>query len=549
MNTEFFISRARMVHGDKYDYSQTVYLNRKTKLIIICKNCLLTFSQRPDSHLRGANCQKCAKIVQNQSMRSTTDEFIAKAKQVHKNKFDYSNTKYINNSQKVSVKCLKCQFSFLVTAHHHLDGSGCPNCAKTNLRERYLLTVDEFITKAKFIHGDKYDYTTVVYGGRAGRIQIKCNGCNGHFTQIANNHLTGSGCPKCVKQAADLTKTKPLNEVIKDCQKHFGEHFDYSKIAYVNCSEKITVICKQCKKEHRAYIHNHRTNGACPYCGISKGHRQIVNYIQSITNSNVSINNRELIAPYELDIYLPDNKLAIEFHGLYRHSFAEIPSRDIVNRHQTKALLCEKAEIRLLQFWSSEWEQQQILIQSMIRHHLRCSNRIYARSCEIIKISDKFFISNHIQGMRSSSVTYGLSHNGIIVAGMSFCKHHKYEYEIIRYANILNHTIVGGASKLFAYFVKTHQPTQVLSYADYRFSTGNVYKSLGFEQLKTTKPNYFYTDKRATKLWSRQSFQKHKLAKKLATFDPTKSEIENCLINDLRILYDAGHTKWLWKRS
>ncbi len=546
-NLHHFIDRAQKVHGDLYDYSESIYHNRTEKVKIVCKICG-PFWQRPDSHWRGAHCPTCAKRKAIAKQKDTRDIFIDKAKLVHGNNFDYSKVDYQHSGTKVLVICKSCLNEILVRPSHHLNGSKCPHCVRIALGRLYLLSRTEFIQKAAAVHNNKYDYTQITYRGCANNIDIKCRECHSIFTQLANNHLAGSGCPECAKRKADLAKTKSTEMVIAECKQRVGDRFDYSKVYYKNCATKIIITCKRCNNDYHVFVHNHKKTGACPYCGVSSGHRQIIDYIQSITNHKIIINDRKTISPYELDIYIPDRKLAIEFHGLYRHSYSEIPPPNIRCRHQTKALLCEKSNIRLLQFWSHEWDQKQIIVKSMIKHQLQQSIKIYARACKIIKISDNFFTINHIQGLRHSAIAYGLIYNDIIVAGMSFCKHHQ-KWEIIRYANLLNHTVVGGSSKLLNHFIKTHQPNELLSFADLRFSVGNVYQLFGFKQLKITKPNYFYTDKRATKLLSRQSHQKHKLSKKLENFDPTKSEIENCLINGLRILYDAGHTKWLWKQS
>lgn len=550
MTTSDFIAKARTIHGNRYDYSVTNYQNRHTKVAINCNACQTTFTQRPDSHLRGANCPRCARTAKATKTKHTTITFVGLARAKHGDTFDYSNTNYNGSNTKVIIKCTKCEHQFLVTPHHHLAGSGCPNCHRIKLSANKTLTTTEFITKAHSRHGNKYNYELSEYCGHANPIIIRCYGCDSIFTQLAGNHLAGSGCPHCSRKAADTAKIRPTSAVIDELVVKFGDHFDYSQVAYSSCKEKITVVCKRCGNGHRVLIHNHRANAACHYCNVSNGHRQLIDYINGLGSIRMVINDRETINPYELDIHVPDHKLAIEFNGLYHHSFDHQPTPAAARRHQTKAIRCAKAGISLLQFWSSEWDGQPDVVRSMIAHKLGKSTRIAARKCDVATIDQDFFAINHIQGARRASITLGLVDGGRVVCGMSFSRHSTHDWEIMRYANLLGHTVVGGASRLFKNFVSRHRPSEVLSYSDLRFSNGSVYDRLGFVRLGMTRPNYHYTDSRATALQARQRFQKHKLIGRPGfVFDAAKSEVANCLQNGLRLVFDAGHLKWLWKAS
>ena len=128
---------------------------------------------------------------------------------------------------------------------------------------------------------------------------------------------------------------------------------------------------------------------------------------------------------------------------------------------------------------------------------------------------------------------------------MSFNKHPKYQWEITRFANKLNMTVVGGASKLFKHFLREHNPDQILTYADRRYSNGNLYKKLGFKLDGITQPNYIYIKNK--KIFSRQQFQKHKLKDKLEDFNPLLTEAENMFNNGYRRMWDAGNYRFLLK--
>ena len=151
ITTEVFVKRAREKHGDKYDYSQTEYVNSNTKVKVICKKCNRVFETWPLQHLKGVGCPYCT------GRYKTTEDFIDEAKKVHGDKFDYSETKYVDSKTKVIIKCNDCGASFQQTPTDHLAGCGCPKCKRPN----YALTFDEFVSKARDCHGDKYDYSRV----------------------------------------------------------------------------------------------------------------------------------------------------------------------------------------------------------------------------------------------------------------------------------------------------------------------------------------------------------------------------------------------------
>ena len=116
-----------------------------------------------------------------------------------------------------------------------------------------------------------------------------------------------------------------------------------------------------------------------------------------------------------------------------------------------------------------------------------------------------------------------------------------YDYELIRFCNKLNTSVIGSASKLFNYFIKNYNPKSIISYANRRFSNGSIYETLGFKFLRKTEPNYFYFKRNVGILMSRNQFQKHKLKDKLDIYNPELSEQENMFNNDYRRIYDCGN--------
>ncbi len=222
--------------------------------------------------------------------------------------------------------------------------------------------------------------------------------------------------------------------------------------------------------------------------------------------------------------------------------------RDKKYKHYIKADMCKNA--RLLQLYELEWSEKKEIVKDIINHNLNKSTRLYARKCKLVDLDNnkyrEFINSNHLYGYKSASVKYGLVINNILYAVMSFSKHNIYGYELNRYAVKCGYSVVGGASKLFKHFTNIYKGS-ILSYADRRFSSGNLYEKLGFELCGITKPNYSYI--KGYYKYNRQDFQKHKLKQKLENFDENKTEIENMFDNNYRILYDAGHYRYVYNKQ
>ena len=246
----------------------------------------------------------------------------------------------------------------------------------------------------------------------------------------------------------------------------------------------------------------------------------------------------------EIDIFSREKKLGFEFNGLYWHSERAGKTE---NYHLNKTKICNDKGIRLIQIFEDEWHFKRNIIQSRIKNILGVTPyRIFARKCKIKKIErdfcEKFLEKYHLQGKDNSSVRLGLFYKNRLVAVMTFGKprfNKKFSWELIRYATLSNFNIVGGAGKLLNYF-KHNYSGSIITYADRRWSEGNLYKKLGFDFKGYTKPNYFYT-KNLLRL-SRYKCQKHKLKNLLKeNFDPNLSEHQNMNNNKFYKIWDCGN--------
>lgn len=204
-NTEEFIEKARKVHGDKYDYSKVNYINNSTKICIICPEHG-EFWQTPADHLTGKECKLCGYKKISKSCSLNLKEFVARAKKVHGNKYDYSKSIYNGYNNPITIICPK-HGEFEQSVSNHLAGKGCKKCALEYSRKIQAKTTEQFIEDAKLVHNNRYDYSKVNYVNASTPITIICKK-HKEFEQLPLVHLRGGGCPKCLYKNQELLYEK-----------------------------------------------------------------------------------------------------------------------------------------------------------------------------------------------------------------------------------------------------------------------------------------------------------------------------------------------------
>jgi hypothetical protein len=489
--------------------------------------------------LQGKGCPDCAAerpyIPANK--RKTTQDFLAQLPEENHDRYDYSKVEYVSANKKVIIIC-KLHGPFSQRPSQHIYGRGCPKCGVESMKSKHRSPFDKFVSDANEAHG-QYKYNKESFVDYTTPTEITCPD-HGAFKQRPRDHVNSkNGCPKC---AGNKLLTTP--EFVEKARLIHHDRYDYSRTVYAKSSEQIKVICSK-HGEFTITAGYHLQGGGCPTCSLSTQQHQILTFIKTITDDVIS-NDRTIIAPYELDILIPQSNLAIEFNGNFYHSYNSLVIEDR-NRHKEKTDLAVKAGIKLIQINSHEWKRSQELIKSMISHRLGVSQKIHGRKCEIVAVNDKtasnFFKENHISGHRSAKVAYGLTYNNILVSAINFNQIRPQVWEIIRYATSRDHVVVGGLSKLLKRFREDHKPQTVTTFVDRRFGDGNGYLKSGFKLCGVTKPGYVYLDSNCNLAGSRIKFQKHKLPGILERFNPDLTEAENMFNNGYRRMWDAGHLK------
>jgi hypothetical protein len=489
-------------------------------------------------------------------VKYSTETFIEKAKEVHLSKYDYSKVQYVNSSTKVCVIC-PLHGEFWVAPYAHLNGVGCPECAGVKKRD-----TESFIKKAKEVHGDRYDYSKTVYVNKRTKVVITCP-IHGDFEQLANNHLRGQGCPLCGKKYASEYKKNDYKHFIQESKNRFGEKYSFPNIEeeYENSHSKITIKCNDCGTEFVKIACDHLTspNGGCPSCfsHTSKPEDEIYEYISSLIGADKVVkNDYSVINPFEIDIYIPSLKIGFEYNGLYWHSDEYRPSK---NYHLEKTEMCEKKGIRLIQIFEDEYLYKKDIVLNKISHLIgnTVQERIYARKCTIGEITYKessaFLDKFHIQGGAKATVYFGCFNNSNLVGVMTFKKesNNDNKWELNRFATDYNIICCGVGGKMFSYFVKKYNPSEIKSFADRRWSTNildNLYTKIGFKFDKYTLPDYRYIKGNDKIRYHKFGFRKNILYKKYGA-DKNLTEQEICSNLGFNKVWDCGLIKYIWRNE
>jgi len=305
-------------------------------------------------------------------------------------------------------------------------------------------------------------------------------------------------------------------------------------------------------KDHTFEIHkdnyNNRINDNNPLCTIcypisennSIKELELLRFIEENYKGTILPGYRDVL---EIDIYLPELKLGFEFNGLYWHS--NVFKENIY--HLNKLNWFKEKGIRIINIWEDDWDLKKDIIKSQIKNYLGLTeNKIMARKCVIKEVENStiFLNKNHIQGNVNSILKIGLFYNEELISLMTFDKFEGRkkmkinEWNLSRFCNKLNFNVIGGASKLLSYFIKTYNPLRIVSYADKAWSLGRLYYQLGFSLINETKPDYKYIVNNIRE--NKTNYKKPKLIKQ--GFKGTEKEImENLGYNRI---YDCGKMKF-----
>lgn len=352
---ESFIDRTKTFNIGQYDYSLiTDFKSGQDTIRIKCTVDNTIFTQSALNHLKSPKqCPMCKKNQQKekalQSKRPrkrkarTNEQFILKSQEKYKDLFDYSLTNYKNKRTEVCLKCKKNNHIFWQTPASHLRGHGCPKCIGAGQYSQ-----EDFLFKARLVHGDKYDLSNTIYTASCENIIVKCPKHNDFEIQAAR-FLRGQGCRRCNSDIFVETQ----DEFIAKAKEVHLDRFDLSQIKFIKSTGMVTPICK---KHGMFNIQSCKflSGRGCQMCAISKGERLIENFLKK---HNVLYKHEKRFfdcrgkQPLKFDFYLPEYKACIEYDGVGHYSsqvYGKESFESTVKHDQIKDKYCLNNTITLI---------------------------------------------------------------------------------------------------------------------------------------------------------------------------------------------------------
>ena len=459
--------------------------------------------------------------------------------------------------EKITFTCEKCSKEITMTKYCHKGINICKTC-KTKQTNIAKYGVDspaknkEIMTQIKQTNIEKYG---VAYSFQAEEVKEKIKRTNLErfgFENVSQAQETKD------KIYLHNKKNNYINFVnrIKNNWYVITTEEEYQKQNFRE--EPLKIKCKVCNIEKDFFnIHGSSYLPFCRICnkepiGGSFEEDDLYNFISSIYHS--TIERRKKIDNQEIDIFIPEKNIGFEYNGMYWHS--ETSGGKNKNYHLNKQNKMKENNIELFHIFSCYWLHKPTIIKSILASKFGVyENKYFARKCEIKEIdsetSTKFINENHLQGNVNASIRIALYYENKLVSITTFgrSRFSNEEYELYRFCNKINTHVVGGFSKMFAYFVKTYNPKSIITYSEKMLFNNNTYENSGFKYIEDTEPNYYYIKKYSSGfVETRMKYQKHKLPELLDKFDPTLTEWENMVANKYDRIWDCGNRKFIWKQ-
>lgn len=552
-NTQDVVAKFKQVHGENtYDYSKVVYSKAKTPVTIICQKHG-EFEQRPDTHLTGAGCKLCGTDKTNNSKVKTLEYYLPKFIEKHGNKYDYSKAVYTASDENITIIC-STHGEFQQTPSNHVVGKGCNKCGREITGQARKVGLQSTLEAFQLAHGDKYGYDKVPENVKAAdKVEIFCKVHQEYFLQAPAQHKKGIGCPKCGRERAEIAKADTLESFIEKANKVHNFKYSYAKSVYTESHARLIITCPT-HGDFKQIANGHTQGSGCPKCvgNISKAEQEIADFLKQYIDLVQS--DRSQIDNLELDIYIPSKNLAIEYNGLYWHS--DVKKED--NYHLNKYKACQQKGIRLIQIFEDEYRDKPQIVKSRLLNLIgETPRKIYARQCELKEVTSgesmKFLAENHIQGALGATHRIGLYLEDELVSLMTFGEMRKNlgstpkqgHFELLRFCNKVDTNVVGAASRSLKHFLKLANPIEITSFADLRWSQGELYNTLGFDLEYQTEPNYYYT--KGIDRENRFKYRKSELVRK--GLDANKTERQLMSEQGFYRIYDTGSLKYKLKTN
>lgn len=544
--------KLRGTWGKKYEFLDQTYTDYNEPMKLVCDKHGEFISSASEALAFG--CPNCKNVGLGRGNSNRVDpNVILKSLQLKYPKFTfpYFDKEYVFSQSRVTVSCHKHgEWQTNTALLQHRSGPTCKHCANESNGKNKRSSTPEFIKKAKVKHGDRFDYSKVDYITSSQNVEIICRE-HGSFFSLPNNHLRGTTCPKCKYEIQAQAAQIPF-EIFLERAKLVHTEYEYSDEGYIGTDGKVKIKCP----DHGWFKQIgfvHLGGARCKKCAGrgSRGQEAVLNFISGLGFKTIA-DYRYGASKQEVDVYLPELKIAFEYNGVYWHS-SKYRSNDF---HLSKSKGCAAAGIKLIHIFSDEWENRPEVVKQLIRMRLgKADEKIAARKCIISQVPNDvaqlFYNKHHIQGWYGEGENFALTLKGEIVAMMTFTlklpesdkNQRRLKWELARFASATR--VIGGASKILAHARKHLNFTELVSYSDNRLFEGGMYEALGFKLKTKIRPTYTYMKPSEGIRLHKSNFRHSKLARKFGeNYDPKLTEKQNCENNGYYQVYDCGLTKW-----
>lgn len=461
------------------------------------------------------------------------EEYLKLLQGKYGNLYTITKDDFYNRDEKRYSK-FKCKFhgDFKTKPAQLLVNCSCKECYK----EKRIKTISH---KVKEFYGANYKLSSNEENPK--RVNIQCNKHN-IITTVWKSHLFKNKfiCKECNKEAM-YNENKKLFYI--KANKLYNGFYSYND-DYITSQDDIAVTCPihgKFKVTPNDHLNKH---SGCPKCGNkqSNGEDEIFEYCKNLCADTIQ-RDKTTIAPYEIDILIPNKKIAVEYNGLRWHS--EQYKDNAKTYHLDKSNVCTDKGFKLIHIFEDEWIEKQNIVKGMI-NSIAGINRdvILSCNCKVEEVQNKealeFLDANYIKGKHNSSFRCGLYNKNKLVLLATFKKvKNKSNYYVIQcFCNKIGTFVVNGEKLLLSHFIKAVKPKAIIVYVDKRWSDGSGYKKLGFKYIGDTKPNYYYCLRQHRE--NKEKYTKKKLVEQ--GFDKNKTEHEIMLERGIYRIYDCGNS-------
>lgn len=493
----------------------------------------------------------------------TLTEVVAQFPDAITSRYDFSSALYTGATNRIAGILCPVHGAFSQYAGQLRKGRGCPSCGHEVRGAKRRVSPEDFMAECARKHNNAYTYETTKYTVMSKPVMVTCP-VHGDFSIIALKHYYSlQGCPTCERTAkktrivryrhlsSDAKITNTARTFFDKCAAKHNGAYTYPPQAYAGAKKPIRVECPT----HGEFLQSawkHLSGHGCPRCGQKSAQENVLaEFLAQYTT--VVLRARDVVPPKELDLWLPDLKIGIEYHGLFWHTEDRIGQR-----HREKWEIAQKAGIRLIQIFEDEWLDDPEVVKGRLLAAIGHAPRVFARSTTVraidSQVARQFLDRTHTQGGSASARAYGAFLGDTLVAVATFGKARSGAmaavsddvWEVYRYAS--TGVVVGGFSRMLKAFLRDVRPTEVVSYCDLRYGTGGLYKAAGFTLESITSPDYWWVPPGKCQRIPRYQTQKHKLKAHPVLknfYEEGMTERQVCEAAGWKRIYGVGSQKWV----